>query len=157
MCRNYFSTFFHRFNISYWRSYSQSEGSTMTLMPKAGVVLEEILAPRFWRTAWRIVINHNEIILPQKKSVAIFIIFLCFSYKEAPSFLIRPCFFLWMSYHFVFRIPPQIFIKQTKKNNILLRPWKIPSPQHEQRKNPGCLGYIGDYTTQLYGDYNKPL
>ena len=24
-------------------------------------------------------------------------------------------------------------------------------------KNPGCLGYIGDYTTQLYRDYNKPL
>ena len=24
-------------------------------------------------------------------------------------------------------------------------------------KNPGCLGYIGDYTTQLYGDYHKPL
>ena len=24
-------------------------------------------------------------------------------------------------------------------------------------KTPGCLGYIGDYTTQLYGDYNKPL
>ena len=24
-------------------------------------------------------------------------------------------------------------------------------------KNPGCLGYIRDYTTQLYGDYNKPL
>ena len=21
----------------------------------------------------------------------------------------------------------------------------------------GWLGYIGDYTTQLYGDYNKPL
>ena len=21
------------------------------------------------------------------------------------------------------------------------------------KKNPGCLGYIGDYTTQLYGDY----
>ena len=20
-----------------------------------------------------------------------------------------------------------------------------------------CLGYIGDYTTQFYGDYNKPL
>ena len=20
--------------------------------------------------------------------------------------------------------------------------------------NPGCSGYIGDYTTQLYGDYN---
>ena len=26
---------------------------------------------------------------------------------------------------------------------------------HEE--NPGWLGYIGDYTTQLYGDYNKPL
>ena len=24
-------------------------------------------------------------------------------------------------------------------------------------KNPGCLGYIGDYTTQLYGDCDKPL
>ena len=24
-------------------------------------------------------------------------------------------------------------------------------------KNLGWLGYIGDYTTQLYGDYNKPL
>ena len=21
-------------------------------------------------------------------------------------------------------------------------------------QNPGCLGYIGDYTTQVYGDYN---
>ena len=24
-------------------------------------------------------------------------------------------------------------------------------------KNLGWLGYIGDYTTQLYRDYNKPL
>ena len=24
-------------------------------------------------------------------------------------------------------------------------------------KNPGCLGCIGDYTTQLYRDYNKPI
>ena len=24
-------------------------------------------------------------------------------------------------------------------------------------KNPGWLGYIADYTTQLYRDYNKPL
>ena len=23
------------------------------------------------------------------------------------------------------------------------------------KKNPGWLGYIGDYTTQLYRDYNK--
>ena len=27
---------------------------------------------------------------------------------------------------------------------------------HEKRA-PGWLGYIGDYTTQLYRDYNKPL
>ena len=25
------------------------------------------------------------------------------------------------------------------------------------QKHPGWLGYIGDYTTQLYRDYNKPL
>ena len=25
------------------------------------------------------------------------------------------------------------------------------------KKYPGCLVYIEDYTTQLYGDYNKPL
>ena len=24
-------------------------------------------------------------------------------------------------------------------------------------KNPGCSGYIGDYTTQVYKDYNKQL
>ena len=24
-------------------------------------------------------------------------------------------------------------------------------------KNPGWLGDVGDYTTQLYRDYNKPL
>ena len=24
-------------------------------------------------------------------------------------------------------------------------------------ENPGCLFDIGDYTTQLYGDYNKPI
>ena len=26
-----------------------------------------------------------------------------------------------------------------------------------EKKKPGCLGYIGDYTTQLYEDYNKPI
>ena len=25
------------------------------------------------------------------------------------------------------------------------------------KKNPGCLGYVGDYTTQLYRDYRKLL
>ena len=32
--------------------------------------------------------------------------------------------------------------------------WKI---QLSNEKSPGCLGYTGDYTTQLYRDYNKPL
>ena len=26
-----------------------------------------------------------------------------------------------------------------------------------KEKKPGCLGYGGDYTTQLYREYNKPL
>ena len=29
--------------------------------------------------------------------------------------------------------------------------------QLSNERNPGCFGYIGDYTTQLYGDYNKPF
>ena len=28
--------------------------------------------------------------------------------------------------------------------------------QLRNEKNPGCLGYVGDYTTQLHGDYNDP-
>ena len=31
------------------------------------------------------------------------------------------------------------------------------SNSFEQWKKPGYLLYIGDYTTQLCGDYNKPL
>ena len=31
----------------------------------------------------------------------------------------------------------------------LAKPWLVD-------QNPGWLGYIGDYTTQLYRDYNKP-
>ena len=29
-------------------------------------------------------------------------------------------------------------------------------PKRYNEKKPGCLGYIGYYTTQLHGDYNKP-
>ena len=29
--------------------------------------------------------------------------------------------------------------------------------QVSNEKNPGWLGYIGDYTTQLYRDYDKPF
>ena len=36
--------------------------------------------------------------------------------------------------------------------------WEIVTQvlQVSNEKNPGCLGYVGDYTTQLYWDYNKP-
>ena len=41
-------------------------------------------------------------------------------------------------------------------------PWMVrhgdnQSPHVSNEKNPGCLVYIRDYTTQLYRDYNKPL
>ena len=26
-----------------------------------------------------------------------------------------------------------------------------------EKRTPGCLGYSGDYTSQIYGDYHKPL
>ena len=32
-----------------------------------------------------------------------------------------------------------------------------PKSSGGNKKNPGWLGYTGDYTTQLYRDYNKPL
>ena len=32
---------------------------------------------------------------------------------------------------------------------------KAPKIHVSNEKNPGCLGYIGDYTTQLYRDYKK--
>jgi len=32
-----------------------------------------------------------------------------------------------------------------------------PKIQSSNEQNPGCLGCIGDYTTQLYGDFNKPI
>ena len=38
---------------------------------------------------------------------------------------------------------------------LLLLRW-IAQPLHCQlrnEQNPGCLGYVRDYTTQLYGDY----
>ena len=34
---------------------------------------------------------------------------------------------------------------------------KIFKTNMSHEKNPGWLGYIRDYTTQLYRDYNKPL
>ena len=38
-------------------------------------------------------------------------------------------------------------------------PFSSSSHEHDMRsvENPGWLFDIGDYTTQLYGDYNKPI
>ena len=37
-------------------------------------------------------------------------------------------------------------------------PWgKHMWNQVSHEKNLDWLGYIGDYTTQLYGDFNKPI
>ncbi len=53
-------------------------------------------------------------------------------------------------------------VKQLRYPKILIEvKWFVvslcPCYQMSDEKNPGWLGYIGDYTTQLYGDYNKPL
>ena len=34
---------------------------------------------------------------------------------------------------------------------------EVEKMNREANKNPGRLGYIGDYTTQLYGDCSEPL
>ena len=44
-------------------------------------------------------------------------------------------------------------IKPTKSKPQL----EVRNQQLSNEKNLGWLGYIGDYTTQLYRDYNKPL
>ena len=46
-------------------------------------------------------------------------------------------------------------ISTTKTKVIQLSRMFYQHVSHE--RNPGWLGYIGDYTAQLYGDYNKPL
>ena len=48
---------------------------------------------------------------------------------------------------------------------LLILPQKLICPLKKivvgrllsNEKIPGWLDYIGEYTTQLYGDYNKPL
>ena len=48
-----------------------------------------------------------------------------------------------------------VFWRNPVKSGKLLRKELKQHVSHE--KNPGWLFGIGDYTTQLYGDYNKPL
>ncbi len=44
-----------------------------------------------------------------------------------------------------------------RKNNIYIVTAPCTWSQLSHEKNPGWLGYLGDYTTQLYRHYNKPL
>ena len=42
-------------------------------------------------------------------------------------------------------------------NSQTFNRWHSPKETRSSEKRaPGWLGYIRDYTTQLYGDYNKP-
>ena len=54
---------------------------------------------------------------------------------------------------------PVIFPRRiaTAANNGLLLKDSWAKLLEPRKKNPGWLGYIGDYTTQLYRDSNKPL
>ena len=59
--------------------------------------------------------------------------------------------------------------RQCRSASIVITPWNTPRWRlrwpvnqcnlvHLSNKiNPGCFGYMGDYTTQLYGDNDKPL
>ena len=42
-------------------------------------------------------------------------------------------------------------------NRTCIYIYRIANTHLSNEKNLGYLLYIGDYTTQLYGDYNKPL
>ena len=43
----------------------------------------------------------------------------------------------------------------TLQNSPFLK--ALSEVSNEKKQTYGYLGYIGDYTTQLYVDYNKPL
>ena len=63
----------------------------------------------------------------------------------------------WFAHHFHCKFwpvhcQPDLFLRVA----LGLGFW-FPSFQMSHEKNPGWLGYIGDYTTQLYRDCNKPL
>ncbi len=49
-----------------------------------------------------------------------------------------------------------ILASRYKQSAIIKIPFGSQGKMSDE-ENPGCLGYIGDSTTQLYGDYNKPL
>ena len=62
-----------------------------------------------------------------------------------------------------FQVPPpkgRITKHRTQQSCPLKPGWSRfagPGEVSNEKRAPGCLGYIGDYTTQLYGDYSKPL
>ena len=55
-----------------------------------------------------------------------------------------------------FRPPGELAISRAL-GDLLLKNQGLGFKHLSNEKNPGWLGYIGDSTTQLYGDFNKPL
>ncbi len=53
----------------------------------------------------------------------------------------------------------QFSLMSFKEDNLIFNHFlnHIQEEHMSHEKTPGWLGYIGDCTTQLYGDYNKPL
>ena len=53
---------------------------------------------------------------------------------------------------------PSLNLRDGEFSTRYTEPSKAPrSNMCNEKRAPGCLGYIGDYTTQLYRNYNIPL
>ena len=50
-----------------------------------------------------------------------------------------------------------ILLQYIVTEHVYIYIYRIANTHLSNEKNLGYLLYIGDYTTQLYGDYNKPL
>jgi len=56
---------------------------------------------------------------------------------------------LYIEYFAIFSVISIIFLHHWSRKNAQ------KARTYENAQNPGCLGYIGDSTSQSYGDYNK--
>ena len=51
----------------------------------------------------------------------------------------------------------ELFIFKSKGEDLLSKVPTAPYLNLSSNQNPGSLLYVRDFTTQVYGDYNKPL
>ena len=85
-----------------------------------------------------------------------------------------PCLRLGVIYIYIipttYHLSPEESTNQAKQGTLITKDPKTESSGHAKsykfsksgshvsnEKNLGWLGYIGDYTAQLYWDFNKPL